>query len=405
MRLAALATIVTSLVISTGAPRPAALLQQAPTTAVSIPFELAVRHVVVKGTINKSRPLAFVLDTGANRAIVRLDVAKELGLSLHGNVRTGGAGAGSQQGFLVRDATWSLAGLDGFAQPVTLALPFRDLPSGMGRDIDGIVGGEFIRQFVVELDYQARSMTLHDPKTFAYNGRGQTLPIELNSNGHPVLKATITLAGGEAIEAPFVLDIGSGLAIALHSPFVAEHNLPPPDAKIIRAIGMAGAGGKSHGRIGRVEALTIGSLTIKSPITMFSEDKGGAFANAALAGNLGAQIASRFRMYLDYGRLRIILEPSPTFAEPFDRAHSGIALRAGGADFRTFRVHEVLENSPATDAGIQEGDIITAIDGTSAATLTLSAIAEMFEKPGTYELTIRRGEQAMTVKLVPRKLI
>ena len=404
MRLAALTTIVTSLVLGASTP-PAALLQQAPAAAVSIPFELATRHVVVTVTINKSRPLAFVLDTGANRAIVRLNVAKELGLSLYGSVRTGGAGAGNQAGQQVRDATWSLVGLETFAQPVSLALPFTDLPSGLGRDIDGIVGGEFIGQFVVELDYQARTITLHDPKTFRYNGRGESVPIALNSNGHPVLNATVTLPGGKAIEAPFVLDIGSGLALALHSPFVAEHKLPAPDSKTIRVIGMAGAGGRSHGRIGRVEALTIGRFTIKSPLAMFSEDKAGAFASASLAGNIGAQIASRFRMFLDYSRQRLILEPSPTFADPFDRAHSGIALRARGSDFRTFVVHEVLEQSPATEAGIEVGDIIAAIDGTPAASFTLSAIAEMFEKPGTYELTIRRGDQIVKAMLAPKRLI
>lgn len=404
MRVIALTTIVTSLALGASMPR-AALLQQAPPASVSIPFELATRHVVVTVTINKSRPLAFVLDTGANTAIVRLAVAKELGLSLQGTVRTGGAGAGSQTGQFVRDATWSLAGLDTFDQPVALALPFTELGSGMGRAIDGIIGGQFIRQFVVELDYQARTITLHDPQTFQYNGRGESVPIEVNSKGHPVLKATVTLPGGKAIEAPFVLDIGSGLALALHSPFVAEHKLPAPDSKTIRVIGMSGAGGRSHGRIGRVEALTIGRFSIKSPMAMFSEDKAGAFANASLAGNIGAQIASRFRMFLDYSRQRIILEPSPTFAEPFDRAHSGVALRAKGSDFRTFVVHEVLEQSPATDAGIEAGDIIAAIDGTPAASFTLSAIAEMFEKPGTYALTIRRGDQIIKVTLAPKRLI
>ena len=69
MRLAALAPIVTSFVIASSTPR-AAVLPQAP-APVTIPFELATRHVVVKATVNKSRPLAFVLDTGASRAIVR----------------------------------------------------------------------------------------------------------------------------------------------------------------------------------------------------------------------------------------------------------------------------------------------------------------------------------------------
>jgi S1-C subfamily serine protease len=110
-------------------------------------------------------------------------------------------------------------------------------------------------------------------------------------------------------------------------------------------------------------------------------------------------------MFLDYSRVRIILEPSPTFADPFDRAHSGIALRAHGADFRAFRVHEVLEDSPAIEAGIQEGDIITAVDGTPAASFTLTALAETLEKPGTYTLTIQRGEQVLTVKLTSRRMI
>src|SRR4029453_11236996 len=112
---------------------------------------------------------------------------------------------------------------------------------------------------------------------------------------------------------------------------------------------------------------------------LFSQDQGGAFANAALAGNIGAPIASRFRMFLDYGRRRIILESAAHLPDPFDAAMSGLALRAYGADYRTFRVHEVLEDSPATDAGIAEGDIITAIDGSAAPTLSLSEIMDLFE--------------------------
>jgi predicted metalloprotease with PDZ domain len=176
-------------------------------------------------------------------------------------------------------------------------------------------------------------------------------------------------------------------------------------AKTIRAIGGAGAGGRSAGRLGRVASLQIGRFTIENPITLFSEDSAGAFADAALAGNLGAQIAKRFRMFLDYGRRRLTLEPSSAFAEPFDRAFSGVALRAEGADYRTFRVREVLGDSPASEAGILAGDIVTAIGGTAAATLTLPAINEMLEKPVTRQLVIRRGDQMLTVALTPRPLI
>jgi hypothetical protein len=90
---------------------------------ITIPFELSTRHVIVKVTINHSRPLSFVLDTGDDVAIVRMDVAKELGLKLEGRANIRGAGAGTQEASCVRDANWSLVGLAGFSQPVRLALP------------------------------------------------------------------------------------------------------------------------------------------------------------------------------------------------------------------------------------------------------------------------------------------
>jgi hypothetical protein len=334
-----------------------------------------------------------------------MNVAKELNLSLQESVSARGAGAGTQAGSRVKDATWSLVGFEQFSQPVGLALPLPELPHALGRDIDGIVGGEFIKQFVFELDYQARLIRLHDRASFAYGGRGETLPLEFDSNDQPVLKAIVTPAGERALERKFLLDTGSGLALALHSPFVTEQNLLNSQSKTIPAIGIAGVGGRSIGRLGRVLALQIGSFTIKNPITLFSVDKMGSFANRSLAGNIGLQIASRFRMFLDYRGRRIILEPSGTFDEPFDRAFSGIALRAEGPDYRTFRIREVLEESPATDAGLTAGDIIAAIDGVPADQLTLAAISELFEKAVAYALTIRRGERTITITLTPRRLI
>lgn len=402
MKRAALALILPLLLFVVVSPRASAL--QARTGPVTIPFDLATRHIMVKVRVNNSRPLSFILDTGAHMAIIRSQTAEELGLSLYGSVNSGGAGAGSMAGQRVKDARWTLLGLEGFSQPVTLALPFPALPAGLGQDVDGIIGGEFIREFVVDVDYQARALTIHDRKTFDYRGKGHTLPLEFSSNSHPVVRATVTPVGGKPVEDRFVLDLGSGAALILHSPFVATHGLLGPQSKTLRAIGMGGAGGRSVGRVGRVSALQIGPFTINEPITTFSQDKGGAFADSSLGGNIGAQIASRFRTILDYGRRRIILEPSATYGEPFDRASSGLAVRAEGADYRTFRVREVLEDSPATEAGVREGDVITSIDGVPAEKFTLSLLLETLQKPSAQQLNIRRGEETIKVVLRPRRL-
>jgi C-terminal processing protease CtpA/Prc len=124
-----------------------------------------------------------------------------------------------------------------------------------------------------------------------------------------------------------------------------------------------------------------------------------------LVGNIGQMVASKFRVFLDYSRNRIILEPNATFADAMDRATSGIALTTEGKDRATVRVTDVLEDSPASEAGLQRDDIVVSVDGQPASELKVTRISEMFERTQTYKLTVRRGAQTIQVHLTPRKLI
>lgn len=380
--------------------------QAAPATApATVPFELNNRHIILKGKVN-SQPIEFVLDTGDQYAIVDLDLAQRMNLSLEGNVRVGGAGASTLMGAFVKDATFTLDGLPGFSQPVKMALPLGNILSPRaGRAFQGIIGYEFIREFVVEIDYQARVLKLHDKENFTYSGPGESIPITL-VHGHPILEAEVTPAGSTPpLKGKFVFDIGAAMTLALHSPFVAENKLLGPHFKTIRSLGGAGAGGETTGQLGRVTELKLGSFTIKNPITLFSEDKAGALANSALAGNIGARVAAKFRLFLDYGRKRIIFEPNSTFAAPYDQSSAGMSLIAEGSDFRTFRIRAVLENSPASEIGLQKDDMIVSIDNQPAAEFTLSKLNEMFERSVPYKLTVRRGDQTLQLTLTPRRLL
>jgi len=274
-----------------------------------------------------------------------------------------------------------------------------------GQDFDGIVGSDFIKQFVMELDYQARVIKLYDKDKFNYSGPGESIPITLNSAGHPLIEADVTPVGSTPVTGRFVLDIGSGGALALYSPFVAGHNLLGANLPTIKAIGVGGAGGEVTARIGRVSELKIGRYRISRPITLFAEDKVGAFASPALVGNIGQQIAGKFRLFFDYSRQRIIFEPNDSFNESFDRAFGGLSIVAEGKDYRTFRIADILENSPGTEAGLQKDDIITAIDGKGAADLSLTKVLELFERPVAYKLTVRRRDQTLLLTLTPRKLV
>jgi Aspartyl protease/PDZ domain len=400
-----LAFVVAALSLATAASRTTQLTSTPAPAEATIPFELVNRHVIIQVKVNNSRPLSFVLDTGDKFAIIDLERAKELGLSLQGELRVAGAGSERPTGSFVRDSTFTIRGLAGFSQPVNIALPVRNLASRMGQDFDGILGSEFIKEFVMELDYQARVLKLHDKNKFSYSGPGESIPIKLNGAGHPIIDGEVTPIGSDPVKGKFVLDIGSGAALILYSPFVNDHHLLSSNIKTIRAIGGAGAGGETSGRVGRVTDLKIGTFKISNPTTMFSEDKEGALASSAVLGNIGARVLSKFRLLFDYSHDRIIFEPNATFSEGFDRASGGLAIVAEGKDYRTFRITDLLDNAPAAEAGLQKNDIITAIDGKSAAALTLSKVNEMFERPASYKLTVRRGDQTLQVTLTPRKLV
>lgn len=370
----------------------------------TIPFDLVNKHMVIKVKVNNSRPLSFVLDTGDQFAIIDLELAKRIGLTLGGEVKVGGAGAAMQSGAFVKDASFTISQLPGFSQRLTMALPTRSLAPRLGQDFDGIIGSEFIEQFVVEVDYINHELKLHDKKSFSYTGPGEIVPIQLR-HGHPILDATVTPFENTPFKGKFVLDLGAGLALALYSPFVKNKQLLRSNIKTIPSLGGAGAGGETVGEIGRVLELNIGRFKISQPITLFSQDKAGAFADATLSGNIGARIASKFRLFLDYDRKQIIFEPNKNFDQPFDQAQSGMSLVAEGDDYRIFRVRRLLENSPASEAGLQQDDIIESINGESAKQFTLSRLNEMFEKTERYKLTIRRNEATLEKVLTPRKMI
>jgi hypothetical protein len=369
-----------------------------------IPFELVTRHILIKVKIN-SVPLWFIFDTGDRVAILDLERAKSLGLSLQGEVNVGGAGAGTLKGATVRDASVTVIGAEANPQPVAMAIPLGGLAPRFGHVIDGIIGADFIKQFVVEIDYPSRVLRLHDKNKFVYSGSGEILPLTFVHGGYPVIDAEVTAAGRTPVKGRFVLDFGSGASLALHTPFVQQQNLPPPSQKTIRAMGAGGAGGKITGRSGRVSALKIGKFQIDNPLTLFSEDKNGAFATSEIQGNIGQMILSKFKALLDYERDRIILEPNTSLKDPIAPLSSGLKIIAEGDDYRTFRIDELLEDSPAIEAGLQKDDVVLAVDGQPAAEFTLTKLMERFEHPDPKKLTIRRGERTLQITLTPKKLV
>src|SRR5262249_36616178 len=120
---------------TSAAPRSTATAQK-PAEPIVVPFELITRHILIKVKINGAGPFWFIFDTGDKVAIIDLDRAKSLGLSLQGEVNIGGAGAGTVKGATVRGASVTVVGIESKPEPLMLAIPLARLSPRFGHQID-----------------------------------------------------------------------------------------------------------------------------------------------------------------------------------------------------------------------------------------------------------------------------
>jgi PDZ domain-containing protein/aspartyl protease len=369
--------------------------------AFTVPFESANLNVFVPVTIGPKR-FWFLLDTGLKSALIDLDIARSLQLEMGDSVAVGGGGKDRVWGRFLKNSPFGIAGLSGFSQPLFLALPLGDLSKASGREIAGILGYDFIRQFVVSIDYTGRTITLQDTTGYHYEGKGESFPITFNASSHPLVKARVI--DRYPIDGTFVFDIGSGAGVILNTPLVEERHLLS-GRRTIPWLQGKGLGGSIAGSVGRMKELELGRFRIHDPVVVFSQAASGPFAAPEVQGNIGAAVLDKFTIILDYCRSRIILEPNATFSKPQEYNRSGLSMTSTGDDYRTYRIDDVAEGSPGSDAGLKPGDIMTGINGRPAADYSLSDIRMMFQDAKRCDVTVLRGEKRLQVRLALRRVI
>lgn len=366
----------------------------------TIPFRLAGNNIIYLAVSVNGSPLEFVLDTGATTSLINLERTGELNLKTLSTVPIGGAGSAEVFGHIIEPADVTIAGLEGFTVPVQVAFPFAEVSAFEENSIDGILGYEFFSSFTVEIDYAERELRLYDKDAFEYAGSGTRIPLEFRTN-HPHLRATIFPGGGEAIEGDFVVDTGAGLSISLTKPFTEKNGLLQKISKKIKTPTAIGVGGVTNGYVGRFEKLVLGDEVIEDTIASFMMDAHGVFATSDLfEGIIGGEILRNYTVIFDYQNSAMFLEKDALERAEYDM--SGIFPARDGTGFR---IAGLTEDSPATEAGLEAGDILIWIDGAPAAEYSLSGLRERLKISGNIGLRIKRGDEVLEKQLELRVLV
>ncbi len=295
-------------------------------SALNLPLKIFNNHVYLQVSVNNTKRLWFLLDTGSSN-IINTRHARTLGLKLNPAGQTTGIGEGSVDIFFTENVSFTLPGVTIVGEKVALLSlenveecvnkPDVDLqgkvswrPQAASGDerqsIDGVLGDEFFRHFVVEIDYAAKSMNLYDPQSYHYRGQGERIPLEVRQK-YIYVRAPITASGRSPINGLFIIDSGSMTALVLNSPFVAQNKLLPP-LNQTTPFSVCGIGGDSQTQVGSLAEMRLGNIRLDSPITVFSQATNGTLANPDLSGSIGNAILRRFKVVFDYSRRVMILD-------------------------------------------------------------------------------------------------
>jgi len=313
-----------------------------------------------------------------------------------------------------------------------------NLSPKLGLPVHGIIGYDLFRDFVVEINYTSQYLKLHKPDTYQIrkDKRTKTVALRIVDN-KAYVKAQVFLENKQRITVKLLVDSGSSDAIWLFEN--EEKGLGVPKKNFYEFLGQ-GLGGSIYGKRTRLAGVGLAGFRMKDAKAAFP-DKHYFKAITSLGdrnGSLGGELLKRFTLVFNYTKGTLSLRKNRFFKNPFNFNMSGIDLQHNGVryisesigDGRGLAVNNesksfgdvqlLFENStrlslvpqivvsgirngsPAYEAGLQQGDIILAVNGKRVHHYKLQHVLKMLnEKIGKrIKVLVARNENNMLLSYV-----
>ncbi len=402
-------------------------------TSDRIKFELANNLIIIPVELN-GVPLSFILDSGVGTTIL-FSIDKRESLELKNASKIYLRGLGNEEPAEAIKSTNNFLKIGGaYSEDHTVYMIFDESMNFsplMGFPVHGIIGYDFFRKFILNINYSKETIKVYDPKSYKYKDCKKCYQTDLNLNDgrrRPMVKAQYKTNKG-LIDINLLIDSGSSSALWLFEN--SDTNIKVPADSFDDFLGK-GFNGEIYGKKTKVDGLYIGDFEMKEVTASFPDSlyiQG--ISLKERQGSLGGSVLRRFNLIVDYPNRKITFKKNNFFSKPFFYNMSGLTIQHSGvrvakdynirktgsrpsldfitkdqgkisnevyrADASTFvyslqpeyKITEVRPDSPAALAGLLKGDKVLEINGRKSHLYKLSDLNDLFYSEVGKKITLK----------------
>lgn len=375
---------------------------------VRIPFTYYYNFILVQANLQGLIPIQLIFDTGAENTIlfqreladlVQVDFDQKIMLRGSDQSKDISATIGRRVTFSFKNR--GLTEMD----IIVLDEDIYQMHQVVGKEIQGILGANFFKGLVVEINYKRRYLDIYRPEKFSLpHGEWTSSTIEVIDN-KPYIECPTHLEGQSVVSLKYLLDSGAGVPVLIHNN--THESIDIPTVSMPGYLG-SGLGGRLKGYLGRIEGLSVQDYRLDNLVLGFQTIDSIRLADPGFIRNglIGNPILRKFHVIIDYSKEKLYLRKSKYYREEIAVDRSGVYIYAAGPLHNRFIVKDILPLSPADEAGIKPGDEILKVNGWSIFWYDLNKLVRKFQQKGEREvrLTLRRGDEKIRTSLILRDL-
>ena len=411
---------------------------------VVIPFKFINNLIFIQVAIN-GEELTFLLDTGVEQTILfSLDDKDEVKLFDVEKLKL--KGLGSKDAIDSYKSSKNKVEIKDFVDYnheiyIVLDQEF-NFSSQVGIPVNGIIGYNFFRNHIVEINYDRKKITVYGHSHKKIGSRLQKKfikePITIE-NKKPYCISNIKM-GEQTIPSKLLVDTGNSDAVWVF--LTKTDKIQLPEKSIQDYLGR-GFSGNVYGQRARLNSFEFGKKAFDFPLITFPDSNSVKSVNFVpdRIGSVGSEIISRFTIVFDYLNNAIYTMPNSHLNLPFHFNMSGIEVEHSGLEWvketidkklnqgviytdaseenlqnslkirftlkPVFKIASVRTDSEAEKAGLKVGDRILKINHQTSHGFTIEMMNELLksEEGKTIEMEVERDNKTYKVKFQLKKII